>query len=36
MLPEVTDFHSSIPLNERLWAVLKAVGEGPETRTGAG
>jgi len=30
MLPEVTDFQSSIPLNERLWAVLKAVGEGPE------
>jgi len=30
MLPEVTDFHSSIPLNERLWAVLKAVGEAPE------
>lgn len=32
MLPEVTDFFSSIPLNERLWAVLKAVGEAPETR----
>ena len=30
MLPEVTDFQSSIPLNARLWAVLKAVGEGPE------
>jgi oligopeptidase A len=30
MLPEVTDFQSSIPLNERLWAVLKAVGEGPD------
>jgi oligopeptidase A len=29
MLPEVTDFYSSISLNERLWAVLKAVGEGP-------
>lgn len=29
MLPEVTDFYSSIPLNERLWAVLKAFGEGP-------
>ena len=27
MLPEVTDFYASIPLNERLWAVLKAVGE---------
>jgi oligopeptidase A len=30
MLPEVTDFYSSIPLNERLWAVLKSFGEGPE------
>ncbi|MCX6867700.1 MAG: M3 family metallopeptidase [Verrucomicrobia bacterium] len=29
MLPEVTDFYSSIPLNARLWAVLKAFGEGP-------
>jgi oligopeptidase A len=27
MLPEVTQFYSSIPLNDRLWAVLKAVGE---------
>ena len=27
MLPEVTGFYSSIPLNARLWAVLKAVGE---------
>lgn len=26
MLPEVTDFYSSIPLNERLWGVLKAFG----------
>jgi oligopeptidase A len=24
MLPEVTDFYSSLPLNERLWTVLKA------------
>jgi oligopeptidase A len=32
MLPEVTDFYSSIPLNERLWNVLKAVGEGPRSR----
>jgi oligopeptidase A len=31
MLPEVTDFYSSIPLNDRLWAVLKTVGECPET-----
>ena len=30
MLPEVSDFYSSIPLNERLWNFLKAVGEGPE------
>jgi len=30
MLPEVTDFYASIPLNERLWAVLKTFGEGPE------
>ena len=30
MLPDVTDFYSSISLNERLWAVLKAVGEGPQ------
>ena len=29
MLPEVTDFYASIPLNARLWAVLKAFGEGP-------
>ncbi len=29
MLPEVSDFYSSIPLNERLWNVLKAVGESP-------
>lgn len=27
MLPEVSEFHSSIPLNDRLWNVLKAVGE---------
>jgi oligopeptidase A len=31
MLPEVSGFYSSIPLNERLWSVLKAVGEAPET-----
>jgi oligopeptidase A len=28
MLPEVTDFYSSIPLNDRLWTVLKTIGEG--------
>lgn len=27
MLPEVTDFYSSIALNERLWQALKAFGE---------
>ncbi len=30
MLPEVTDFYSSIALNDRLWAVIKTVGESPE------
>lgn len=30
MLPDVTDFYSSISLNDRLWAVIKAVGEGPQ------
>jgi oligopeptidase A len=30
MLPEVSDFYSSIPLNERLWNVLKTVGKSPE------
>jgi len=29
MLPEVSDFFSSIPLNARLWAALKAFGETP-------
>ena len=32
MLPEVSEFYSSIPLNERLWNVLKAAAERPETR----
>jgi len=27
MLPEVTDFYSAIPLNARLWAIIKTVGE---------
>jgi oligopeptidase A len=31
MLPDVTDFYSSLPLNPRLWAVLKDFAEGPET-----
>ena len=26
MLPEVTDFYSSLALNDRLWAMIKAVG----------
>jgi oligopeptidase A len=30
MLPDVTDFYSSISLNERLWAVLKSFGEGAQ------
>jgi oligopeptidase A len=30
MLPEVSDYYSSIPLNDRLWKVLKAYGESPE------
>ncbi|MCW1923703.1 M3 family metallopeptidase [Luteolibacter arcticus] len=29
MLPEVSEFYASIPLNEKLWAVLKAFGESP-------
>ncbi len=29
MLPEVSDFYSSIPLNARLWEVLKNVAESP-------
>ena len=33
MLPEVTDFYSSLALNERLWAVIKAAGESPEITT---
>ncbi len=30
MLPAVTDFYSSIALNDRLWAMIKAVGESVE------
>lgn len=30
MLPAVTDFYSSIPLNDRLWSVIKTVGESLE------
>ena len=33
MLPEVTDFYSSLALNERLWAMIKAVGEGAEIKS---
>ena len=32
MLPAVTDFYSSLALNERLWAVIKAVGESAENK----
>ena len=30
MLPDVTDFYSSLALNDRLWSVIKAAGESPE------
>jgi len=30
MLPAVTDFYSSIALNDRLWAMIKTVGESAE------
>jgi oligopeptidase A len=33
MLPAVTDFHSSLALNARLWKILKAVGESAEIAT---
>ncbi len=33
MLPMVTDFYSSLALNDRLWAVIKSVGESPEIAT---
>ncbi len=33
MLPEVTDFYSSLALNERLWSVIKAVGESAEIKS---
>jgi oligopeptidase A len=33
MLPDVTDFYSSLALNERLWAVIKSVGESAEIST---
>lgn len=29
MLPAVSEFQSSVPLNPRLWAILKTVGERP-------
>ncbi|RYD30896.1 MAG: M3 family peptidase, partial [Verrucomicrobiaceae bacterium] len=32
MLPEVTDFYSSIALNDKLWTVLKEYGEGEAVR----
>ncbi len=33
MLPAVSDFYSSIALNDRLWKVIKAVGESTEIAT---
>ena len=33
MLPEVTDFYTSLALNERLWSVIKQVGESAEIKT---
>lgn len=33
MLPAVTDFFSSIALNDRLWAAIKTVGESAEIAT---
>ncbi|MES2924076.1 MAG: M3 family metallopeptidase [Verrucomicrobiota bacterium] len=33
MLPEVTDFYSSLALNDRLWTVIKSVGESPEIKS---
>lgn len=33
MLPEVTDYYSSLALNDRLWSVIKAAGEKPEIAT---
>ncbi|MEM9235807.1 MAG: M3 family metallopeptidase [Verrucomicrobiota bacterium] len=33
MLPEVSTFYSSIPLNDRLWSVLRAFGSSAEVDT---
>jgi oligopeptidase A len=33
MLPEVSDFYSSIALNDRLWEVLKEFGESPAVKS---
>jgi oligopeptidase A len=33
MLPEVTDFYSSLALNDRLWSVIKSAGERAEIAT---
>ncbi|MCH6258240.1 M3 family metallopeptidase [Puniceicoccaceae bacterium K14] len=32
MLPKVTEFHSRIPLNSKLWKALKAFAEKPEAK----
>jgi len=36
MLPEVSDFFANIPLDDRLWRVLKHVAEQPDTRALSG
>ncbi|MBC7979240.1 MAG: M3 family peptidase, partial [Armatimonadetes bacterium] len=33
MLPDVTDFYSSLALNARLWSIIKQVGESAEIAT---
>jgi len=33
MLPEVSDFYSSLSLNGRLWSMIKTVSESPEIHT---
>ncbi len=32
MLPKVTEFYTNISLNQKLWSVIKAVAEKPETK----
>jgi len=33
MLPDVTEFYSSLALNDRLWTVIKAMGESAEIQS---